>query len=477
MIKVTTFDKVNLSENEIFVPVLENKIDTNVLFDKIEQNEAKIILERAIKFGFIGEKNQYFSYKNYHFFGIGKEIDITNDSYLRVAKNIFKKAIKEKHLDTYFVVEESRVPQIAEAFYFAKYSFSKYKTDKKDKKELNLYLILPSEADKQVNNQLLQIECVANGVDLSRDLINEPSSNMHADVLLEKAKKIVADSEGYLEIEVLDRKKCQELGMNAYLSVAQGSHKEPIFIIIKTQNKDNKKPLVLIGKSVTFDSGGLSLKPGESMEDMKIDMAGGAIVLGAMNALSNLHKNNLGIAKNIIGILPCCENMLSSQAIRPGDIVTALNGKTIEILNTDAEGRLTLADALSYAQKYLNPEIVIDIATLTGAIMSALGPSIAGLFSNNDKLAKDLIDAGALSGEAIWQMPLYAPYTKHVKSDIADLRNTSKIRLAGSITASLFLKNFITDKIRWVHLDVAGVVMDKLATGWGVKTVINLLNK
>lgn len=479
MIKTTIIDKADFQENEIFIPVYEKKIEENILFQKIVQNDKEALLSRAKKFGFIGEKDQFFSYKNYHFFGLGKEDLVSKNSYFETVKSVFKKAVKEKHLDIYFIVDENYLSQTVDAFYFARYVFGKYLTEEKDKKNLNLNLILSTAYGKDLEKKLLYSECVSSGTDLSRDLINEPSSSVHPNTLLDNASRIVADSEGYLELEVLDRGKCLKLGMNAYLAVAQGSHREPFFIILKTKNKASKsdKPIVLIGKSLTFDSGGLSLKPSESMEDMKTDMAGGAIVLGVFETMSKLKKNNLEIEKNIIGILPACENMPSSEAIRPGDIVKALNGKTIEVLNTDAEGRLTLSDALSYAEKYLNPEVIIDLATLTGSIMSALGPDIAGLFSNNPKLATLIVDSGDQVGEIIWEMPLHDSYSKHIKSNIADLRNISKIRLGGSITASLFLKNFITDKIRWAHLDLGGAVYEKLATGWGVRTVINLLNK
>jgi leucyl aminopeptidase len=240
----------------------------------------------------------------------------------------------------------------------------------------------------------------------------------------------------------------------------------------------------LIGKSITFDSGGLSLKPSEAMEWMKIDMAGGAAVLGVFKFLSLLAargwEDRLNV--NVFGILPACENMPSGKALRPGDILTALNGKTIEVLNTDAEGRLTLADALSYAEKFIKPDYCVDLATLTGACMVALGEDIAGLFGNDNQLIKKFETVAKKENEELWQLPLPSWYRKLIQSDIADIKNIGG-RYGGAITAALFLKEFV-EKMKWIHLDIAGPafnqreergIIKKGATGWGVISLIEFL--
>lgn len=485
-IKVENHLLTNLQKEEVFIPVFEKEIDSLDVIKKIIQIESIDLSDRVIKFGFIGEINQFFSYKNYHFVGVGKKSEFTKNKLLDVLSKIFIKSKNEKYLDMaiylpsniskYFKNDFDLGRVVAESYFSSQYSFDKYKTEKTKKAISNVKLILEEKFDeKEYSRAFNYSRAVSTGEYLTRDLVNEPASEVHPETMELAAKKIVKESKGLFDLEVLDENKCRSLGMNAYLAVAQGSERKPKFIVLKyLPNKKDEKNLVLIGKTVTFDSGGLSLKPSESMEDMKIDMAGGAIVLGFFETLRLLP---IKINKNIIGILPACENMPSGKAIKPGDIVKALNGKTIEILNTDAEGRLTLADALAYSEKYLNPDIVIDIATLTGSVMGALGHDIAGLFGNNKDLNKVFKEAADEENEDVWELPLYEKYQENNKSNIADVRNTSSVKYGGAITASLFLKNFITDKIKWIHLDVAGVVYKKTATGWGVKTVINLLNK
>jgi leucyl aminopeptidase len=484
-VKLGKISEIDFNQDEIFIPVFENNLDKISLINKIELKDREMLLSRVNKFSFIGEKNQLFSYKNFHFTGLGKAVEFRKEGFGRVLEKIFCLAKKEKHLKLVLYISSDiqelfkkdfdmgRV--VAESFYDSQYEFNKYKSDTKVHKFEELILVLEKDCSIQDMNKAFEYsKAIFSGVNLSRNLVNEPASIIHPDTLAEAARNVVAQSNGLFEIEILSEKECLKLGMNAYIAVSQGSEKPSKFIIIKFLPNKSEKSIVLIGKSLTFDSGGLSLKPAEGMEDMKIDMAGGALVLGVFKALNEL-KDKPKI--NIIGVLPACENMPSGNPVKPGDIVKALNGKTIEILNTDAEGRLTLADALAYSEKYLNPKIVIDFATLTGSIMGALGNDIAGLFGNNKDLNNQIKESALEESEYLWEMPLHEDYQKLIKSNIADLRNISKIRVGGSITASLFLKNFITDKIRWAHLDIAGVAYKKMATGWGVRTVINLLNK
>lgn len=484
-VKLAKTTQINVEQDEIFIPVFENEIEKIDLLNKLEPKEKKMLSSRAEKFSFIGEKNQFLSYKNLHFFGIGDESKFLKNHLPNILSKLFSKAKKEKHLVLHLYIPKSIQDKfdgefdlgrvVAESFHSSQYEFDKYKSDAKSHKIEESILILENKCDEQAMIEAFEYsKAIMSGVNLSKDLVNEPASVIHPETLVNASKMVVEQSNGLFQMQVLTDKECFDLGMNAYLAVSAGSDRDSKFIILKYLPNKSAKSIVLIGKSLTFDSGGLSLKPSEGMEDMKIDMAGGALVLGVFKALIALKTKP---DKNIIGVLPACENMPSGKAIKPGDIVKALNGKTIEILNTDAEGRLTLADAIAYSEKYLNPEIVIDFATLTGSIMGALGSDIAGLFGNNADLNKQIKESAESECEYLWEMPLHEDYQELIKSNIADLRNTSSTRYGGSITASLFLKNFITDKIRWAHLDIAGVAYKKAATGWGVRTVINLLNK
>jgi leucyl aminopeptidase len=282
-------------------------------------------------------------------------------------------------------------------------------------------------------------------------------------------------------LKVLDRAACEKLGMGAYLAVAKGSDEPPYFLHLvyrpHRSNKTNKK-IALVGKAVTFDSGGLSLKPSDHMETMKSDMAGAAAVLGIFSVLSDIAPG-----AEVHGLIAACENMPSGKAMRPGDIVTAMNGKSIEILNTDAEGRLTLADALAYANKKIKTDSIVDLATLTGACMAALGTDIAGLLSNDEKMSSKIELAAKSSGEPVWRLPLFSDYSPLMAGDHADLRNISRAKYGGAITAGLFLKEFAGDT-PWAHLDIAGPAfverdalsyMNKGGTGFGVRTMLNWL--
>ncbi len=320
-------------------------------------------------------------------------------------------------------------------------------------------------------------EIFARATVYSRDLVNEPAGQMTPRHLLDHAQKIAANDRE-IKLKVLDRDACAKLGMHAYLAVAKGSDEPPYFLHLTYAPAAAKRKIVLIGKGVTFDSGGLSLKPGNAMETMKCDMAGAAAVLGVFSVLSDL-----GSDYEVHGLIPACENMPSGKAMRPGDIVTAMNGKTIEVLNTDAEGRLTLGDAISYAVKKIAPHTIIDLATLTGACMVALGEDIAALMANDEKLSTRLLAAAKTSGEALWPLPLHGDYGSLVSGDHSDLRNTSRGRYGGAITAGLFLQEFV-GATSWAHLDIAGPAFAekemnsytaKGGTGYGVRMLLNLL--
>ncbi len=316
---------------------------------------------------------------------------------------------------------------------------------------------------------------ICSGVELARELVDSPANEITPTALATISTDLANEYD--LEIKVLEKEDCLKRGMGAYLAVSQGSDLAPKFIHLTYHPKEEvKQRLVLVGKGLTFDSGGYNLKVGASQIDlMKFDMGGSATVLGTARAISEIRPKNI----EVHFIIASCENMINGSAIHPGDIVKASNGKTIEINNTDAEGRLTLADALIYACE-LKPDAIVDLATLTGACIIALGDEIAGLWTNNDKLAEDLQLAANNAGEGIWRMPLHSNYKDGLKSLLADLKNTGP-RSGGSITAALFLKEFISESIPWAHIDIAGTVwsekgkgMDPAgATGYGVRTLIN----
>jgi leucyl aminopeptidase len=313
---------------------------------------------------------------------------------------------------------------------------------------------------------------LADATNLSRDLVNQPSNHMTPHSLADAAR--VMASQNKLHCQVMSLEQMAELGMGALLGVTRGSDEPPQFIILE-HKPDAGRPVILIGKGITFDSGGISIKPSERMEEMKSDMAGAAVVVGAMQAVAQLD-----LPLHIVGMAPACENLPSGHAYKPGDVLKAMNGKTIEVISTDAEGRLILADALCYAARY-NPTAVIDLATLTGACVIALGDMVAaGIFSNDDTLSLKLREAGASAGEKLWPLPLYEEYKDKIRSEVADMKNTGG-RYGGVGTSAILLKEFTS--YPWAHLDIApmalsdssGPYMPKGATGFGVRTLIEFL--
>ncbi|MGL4291782.1 MAG: leucyl aminopeptidase [Phreatobacter sp.] len=350
------------------------------------------------------------------------------------------------------------------------YAFDRYKTKKKDGDEAarKRHITLLVDDEKAARKAFRAREAVADGVDVARDLVNEPPNVLTP---VEFAKRAGALGDLGVEVEVLGEKEMKKLGMGALLAVGQGSVKDSQLVVMRWDGgKDGEAPLAFIGKGVIFDTGGISLKPGEGMQDMKGDMGGAAAVVGLMHALA-ARKAKV----NAVGLIGVVENMPDGNAYRPGDILTSMSGQTIEIINTDAEGRLVLADVLWYAKDRFKPKFMINLATLTGAIMVALGQEHAGLFSNNDDLAKALGEAGLATGEKVWRMPLTPEYDKIMDSQFADMKNAGG-RFAGAITAAQFLQRFV-DTTPWVHLDVAGTAMNSPKTdlnrswggGWGVR--------
>lgn len=311
---------------------------------------------------------------------------------------------------------------------------------------------------------------VAAGVALTRELVSEPANILYPESFVERCQHL---EDLGVRITVLDKAAMTELGMGALLGVAQGSAREPRLLAMEWDGTGGAqdKPVVFVGKGVTFDTGGISIKPAAGMEDMKWDMGGAGAVAGAIKALAGRKAK-----ARVVGICGLVENMPDGNAQRPGDIVTSMSGQTIEVLNTDAEGRLVLCDVITWAQKTYAPEVIVDLATLTGAMIVSLGNEYAGIFSNDDGLADDLIAAGKTAGEQLWRFPLSDAYNKLLDSPIADMKNIGP-RFAGSITAAQFIKRFVDDGVKWAHLDIAGMVWsdkpgatwDKGATGYGVR--------
>ena len=358
------------------------------------------------------------------------------------------------------------------------YRFNKYFNAKKEGKDLSVKLIsLCFDDVAKVKKEFNSLDLISQNVFFVRDLVSEPSNVLNPESYADICAAL--DKKDGLQVEVLDEKEMKKLGMNSLLGVGQGSNYESKLVIFRYNGAKNPKdqPIAFVGKGVTFDTGGISIKPAQNMEDMKTDMAGSAVVVGLMKLLA-ARKAKV----NAVGVIGLVENMPSSTAQKPGDVVKSMSGQTIEIVNTDAEGRLVLADALHYTNTRFKPKFIIDLATLTGAIIVALADVHAGLFSNDDLLSKQLEEAGKKTGERVWRLPVGKEYDEMINSEIADMKNVGSGRGAGSITAAQFLKRFI-DKTKWAHLDIAGVAWKgkgdplavKGATGFGVRLLNQLV--
>ena len=374
--------------------------------------------------------------------------------------------------DSLSVKQENLVGYLLHGIKLKSYEFKKYKT-KKERRDLTINVIGKFKPSKSIQ---ARFEALEKGAYFTRDLVSEPGNILHPD---EYAKRLTSLRKDGLKVNIYDKKKLKKLGMNALLGVGQGSVRGSYLVTIEWNGAKNRtKPLAFVGKGVCFDTGGYSLKPAKFMEDMTYDMAGSATVVGLMKNLA-LRKSKI----NAVGVVGLVENMVSGNAQRPGDIVKSYSGKTIEILNTDAEGRLVLADALTFTEKKYKPRFIIDLATLTGAIIVSLGSEYAGLFSNNDKLSNELINAGEKVNEKLWRMPLHKNYDKLINSKNADMQNINYVGGAGSTTAAQFLQRFILNKTPWAHLDIAGMAFSKYggalnsggATGYGVRLLNQLV--
>ena len=464
---ISKLAKTNTSNNIVFVK--DNKIKNKFLNTII-----KPVLNNQL---FKDDKFAQKEFKNTNYIFVNCTNISTSSDFENIGSKLFDYLKKNKIYNSYIDVSKINFSQyqLEKIIHGAKlksYNFNVYKSNNKKNKYINLNIV-----GKQINksNALRKnLDALLDGVFFTRDLVSEPGNILHPDEYVNRLTKLKKIG---LKVTVYDQKKLKQMGCNALLGVGQGSIRGSYLVTIEWKgNKSKTKPLAFVGKGVCFDTGGISLKPAKFMEDMTYDMAGSAVVAGLMK--------NFAIRKakiNAVGVVGLVENMPGGNAQRPGDIVKSYSGKTIEVLNTDAEGRLVLADALTYTEKKFKPELIVDLATLTGAIIVCLGSEYAGLFSNNDKLSKQIFEAGEKVDEKVWRLPLHKNYDKLLESKNADMQNINYVGGAGSTTAAQFLQRFIINKTPWAHLDIAGMAFSKYggalnsggATGYGVR----LLNK
>ena len=410
--------------------------------------------------------------------GVGKPSDLSPSTLEAAGGSVAAKLLRSGGKSVSFAVDPisgSKISAgemaalVANGALLGSYTFDHYLTKQKPEQKASLSSFTVMVRDVAAARKAYgPLSKVSEGVFLTRDLVSEPANIIYPKSLAAEARKL---SKLGVKVEVLGRSQMQKLGMGALLGVAQGSAHEPQLVVMRYDGgKKGQAPVAFVGKGVTFDSGGISIKPAQGMEDMKWDMGGSAVVIGLMKALAGRKAKC-----NVVGVVGLVENMPSGTAQRPGDVVTSMSGQTIEVINTDAEGRLVLADALWYTQSRFKPKLMVDLATLTGAMVIALGHEQAGLFASDDKLAEHLFASGQSTGELVWRFPMSADYDKLINSDIADMKNVGG-RGAGSITAAQFLQRF-TNSVPWAHLDIAGVTwsgkarptVPKGGTGFGVR--------
>ncbi|TQV80670.1 leucyl aminopeptidase [Denitrobaculum tricleocarpae] len=419
--------------------------------------------------------------------GLGDPAEMTDRDLENLGGSIYKHLVSVGEKEAAVIIDSvaggaldptERAAHSAYGALLRSYRFDKYKTKEKPEKKPKLskltYMVESAPKARKIFGTLSKI---ADGVFMTRDLVSEPANILYPKTLAQQAKELTSLG---VKVQVLGEKEMTKLGMGALLGVGQGSERESQLLVMRwdgAPKAKDKRPVAFVGKGVTFDTGGISIKPAAGMEDMKWDMGGSGVVVGLMKALAGRKAKT-----NVVAVCGLVENMPSGNAQRPGDIVTSMSGQTIEVLNTDAEGRLVLADALWYTQEKFKPRMVIDLATLTGAIIIALGNSHAGVFSNDDDLAESLGKAGKSVGENVWRMPLSEDYDKLIDCDAADMKNIGG-RGAGSITAAQFLQRFIQKDVPWAHIDIAGVTwsskdaptVPRGATAFGVRLLDRLV--
>jgi len=452
----------------------EKNLVVHAVFEESDDSTVKTLKDRGL---FQGKANDTYAMLDEEghgkiYFGMGKEEDINPYKatlyFHNLGKYLQKLKVSQIHLEVPGGVKNAdELPgKVFEGLYQAEYQFNSYKKDAKDVEELKLSVNNP----EKLQGTFETVEHVVKGAFHARDLVNQPANVLYPESLAESVQEIFEGSQ--VKVEVYNKEQIEELGMDAYLAVNQGSDREPRFIVLKYMPVDSQDHVSLVGKGMTYDSGGYALKSPGGMKTMKSDMAGAAAVIGAMYSLERTN-----IQKNVVGVIAAAENMIDGKAFKNGDIISSMKGTSIEVNNTDAEGRLTLADGIYYAATKLSSTAIIDVATLTGAAISALGPHTTAMISNDDDLADQVLLGSQQGCEPTHRLPIFPNYRKQIKGQFADLDNAPKGG-AGAITAGLFLEHF-TEDIPWVHLDIAGTSFsakghDYLpagASGAGVKTI------
>ena len=476
--------KTNIKHNsDIYLVGVFTDMKLQYLGKSVSQSNVKHAKNCFDKNNFTGEIGDHRTIDDFEnnsqilFFGLGKKEKYSPIALSRSIKDIMHKIKKTNavkiSINTQNIISKRTSITIELLVSYLEDSFYKYEFKKqKDTSKIRLCNLVSNKIipNKVFIKNISYGKAIANGIKLAKDLGNTPPNICNPTFLSKEATKLKKIN-NKLKITILDEQKMKTLGMGSLLSVSQGSKQPAKLVTIEYMPLKNKQPIVLVGKGITFDTGGISLKPSPNMDEMKFDMSGAGSVLGTMSALAEMN-----IKKNVVGVIACAENMPGSQATRPGDVVTSMSGITIEILNTDAEGRLVLCDALTYSKKF-NPKYMLDMATLTGACLVGLGKYLSGLFSNSNELA-DLIKKSAdKTGDRVWQLPLYDDYFKELKTNFADIQNIGG-RYGGAITAAAFLAKF-TDDVKWAHLDIAGTAWEvgenKGSTGRPVSLLIDFV--
>lgn len=456
---------------------------------KLEMLSDKVADYALNTLGFKGKLNEKFVYlgpntDNVVVVGLGTEEDLTRDQYVQAASTAAKILNEQKitstsaQVTTYGTVDKSEVLQgIAEGFLQTDYSFDYYKKDKTSNSLTKVSLLTDLE---NADTLIEEVVNVLKSVNVTRDLVNTPANDLYPETLATKVEELFEGTQ--VDVEIFNKNDLEELGAKALLAVSQGSAKEPRMLVLKYLPLGNEEPVIsLVGKGVTYDSGGYALKNAKGMATMMTDMAGAGAMIGAIHAIAS---NN--IQQNVVAVIGATENLISGEAFKNGDIISTLKGTTIEVINTDAEGRLVLADVLYYAATELNSKYIIDAATLTGAVIAALGPNITGAMTNDQALLKDVTTASKTAGEDMWQLPITPEFREKIKGNNADLINSSiNFVGAGTIFAAAFLEHFVED-VPWVHLDIAGTsyasskgnkYLPKGASGIPVKTLYEFVKK
>jgi len=481
-------ETINVTQNRgktasaglVAIGVYEDKSLTDLAQALDEAGDS--VLSKAMDLGDVkgksGETNMfYINGQRILLIGLGKK-DKFNASGVRLAAGKASRAAISKKVGSVavecFCSGLDSCQAMGEGLVLGSYQFLDYKTKNEKNFELKSATVIGCDHD-----EIMKGAAIGKAVCFARDLANHPGNVTTPSRLAEEAGEIA--KEGGMKLTVFDRKEITAMGMGALAGVAQGTDEPPKFIVLEYFGSDeSQNPKILVGKGLTFDAGGISIKPSSKMDEMKYDMCGSAVVLGVFKALAAL-KPKL----NVVGIVPSTENLVGAKAYKPGDILTAYNGKTIEVLNTDAEGRLILADGLSYASKHYEPEYILDFATLTGAVLVALGHVAAGVLGTDEDLMRLVKESSVNAEEKVWELPLWPEFCKQVKSKIADVKNTGAARQAGTIAGAAFLKEFVGGRIPWVHFDIAGTAWGGKptsidpkgsATGWGVRLVLDLID-